>query len=309
MCNINKRGKFLMRILIPIGCRSDEGISKPIIKRLNNNDWCNILPYQLAPANFIESYNETLEEIRIFKPNCIFITGDRIEMTAAACAAFHKNIPIIHYGSGIVNTPISTFDDINRHCISLWADIALCEDMGSANKVGMLWLNIEKITPIHADWGIDKPNVLFQLEERNIYIVGITHLDDLEIDESLVPKEPYDLVLYNPTTKYAECPIIHLDRDIIVIGPNADPWLTEWHLKSNYDNLPRPQFLGLLKNCERYITNSSSAYYERSIMKEGSEIVMMGDRNKNRSTPTDLKGGASDKIIKIIKEWWLKKNE
>jgi UDP-N-acetylglucosamine 2-epimerase len=152
----------------------------------------------------------------------------------------------------------------------------------------------------------------------NIYIVGSTHLEGLEIDESLVPNEEYDLVLINPTTlqkdNYWE---YEVKRMQVIIGSNPDiPFDKEWfsHDKKRtnfvkYDNLPRPQFLGLLKNCKRFITNSSTAVYEAPYFLKKEQIIQVGDRNKNRTQFEYEKQDklASEKIVETLKNWWREK--
>ncbi|KKK55505.1 hypothetical protein LCGC14_3073890, partial [marine sediment metagenome] len=67
----------------------------------------------------------------------------------------------------------------------------------------------------------------------------------------------------------------------------------------------------LLKNCERFITNSSAAYYEAPHFLREEQIIMVGARNKNR-TPvlTNNKGTpASELILKHLKNYWRNKNE
>lgn len=282
------------KIFVPQGCRSDKPLSDPVIKRLKACEEFEVIVPELIPTSFGDSYDRIKALALYFKPDVLFATGDRIEMTAAACAAFHTSIPIIHYGAGIVNTPIATWDDINRHCISLWSEVQLCEDNFSLGKSNQL---------INAIGG--KPNGR---------VVGHTHCDDLEVDESLVPEYEYDLVLYNPTTMYEEdiefilLEGLNKNTDTIWIGSNPDP-SHNIHIPINYENLPRPQFLGLLKNCKRYISNSSNTYYEAPYFLKPEQIINIGDRNCARSTKFEGKPGASDKIVSIIKEWWRDKCE
>ena len=282
-----------MKVLIPIGCRSDEGLSKPIIKRLKEDPFFEVhTKKMIRPGNFSVSYNDIEPFEIIFKPDLVFITGDRIEMTAVACCAFHNNIPIAHYFAGVQNFPLTTLDDINRHVITLWSDIQFVE-----SKICML--NVEMLLQ-----SIKKPT--------NCHIVGITHLENLEINESLIPKEEYDLFLLNPEPNIS--PWAYKDRKRIIIGSNPDPNPIKWKIISTdiyYDNLPRAQFLGLLKNCERFITNSSAAYYEAPHFLREEQIIMVGARNKNR-TPvlTNNKGTpASELILKHLKNYWRNKNE
>ncbi len=284
-------------ILYPVGCRSDEGLSAPVIKRLKADPYFEIRIVQLAPARFEESYNRVKIFCNSLKPTAIFCMGDRIEMTAAACAAFHCKIPIIHFGSGITNQPLSTLDDVNRHCICLWSDLIFCENRRAYFTSWKLWDAIHKSNGFEA------------------HIVGTTHMDDIEIDESLVPDEPYDLILINPTTRYKEVQHVESDIKTIKIGPNPDPkdvfkdptW-TIWH--PDYHNLPRPQFMGLLKNCRRFLTNSSSAYYEAPYFLKPEQIIVIGSRNAQRSSDyTDMQQGASDRIVDIMKKWCEKRKK
>ena len=49
------------------------------------------------------------------------------------------------------------------------------------------------------------------------------------------------------------------------------------------ENMERSKFLGLLKNCNFFFTNSSAAYYEAPYFLEEKQIVHIGQRNKERS--------------------------
>ncbi len=291
------------RILFPVGCRSDE-FNRPIFRRLYDNTLFDTIILPLKAANFVESYKITQTYIDVYKPDIIFITGDRIEAMSAACCAFQNNILIAHYGSGITNYPLSTLDDVNRHCITLMTDIALCEDEKSAKNVNDLWVTIKKYNG------------------NNIHITGITHLDDIVINESLVPPRDYDLIVYNPPTRNQEIMeqeideihnYISPDREFIWIEPNPDlQW--DYYPENFYkfvmlSTKPRPQYLGLLKNCTRFISNSSDIYYIAPKWLKPEQIILIGERNKNRSTPAKLKTGASQRIVKILENWWISKND
>ena len=288
-----------IKVLVPVGCRSDAGLSKPIIKRLRKHPKFECITTSLNPAVFYGSYGHVEQVIWDEKPDLVLCVGDRIEMCAAAAAAFHNGVKIGHVYAGVVSDPLATLDDINRHCISLWADICFCEDYISTLKVADLWSTIGK-----TNINLDK----FEYEKIGIYEVGITHLDDLEVNESLIPSEAYDLILMNTTTTI-EDPINMFipNKKTIRIGGNPDGKSHSIGVDIDYDNLPRPQFLGLLKNCTRFITNSSAAYYEAPHFLAPKQIIMVGERNKNRSTPQKLETGASDKIVQILSEYFRDK--
>lgn len=288
------------RILIPQGCRSDKPVSDPIIKRLEKEDWCIVKVIQLEAADYMKSYQIT-EDKGFGFADILLACGDRIEMSAAAQCAFLHNIPIAFFGAGIINDPIATYDDLFRHQMTLISEIALCDDKESYKRC---W---EFLTSL-------------DLERRiEIHEVGLTYLDDIEVDECIVPKWEYDLILYNPTTMYQEdLPLIlknSKSKNVIWIGSNPDPhYLEKIDLivrKGDHylyhENLPRPIFLGLLKKCKRYISNSSNIYTEAPLFLKPEQIIQIGDRNKNRNTIFKNEKGASDRIVKILKKWWERK--
>lgn len=299
-----------VRVLVPIGSRSDKGLSKPIIKRLQDDDFFDVHTIELS--DYDESFHYT-DSVLANAFDMIICTGDRMEMFAASLAAFFRNIPIVHVYAGIVNRDHPTKDEIYRHSISLMSELQFCESYEAENILFHFFNSIGKVP--------------------NAHVVGITHLDDLEIDETLVPRvgrsiqKWYNLILYNPLTNPKEAKKMRWEIERIkteakfginlniIIGSNPDGWTDgkRYELEEAlglldnttfYKNLPRPQFLGLLKNCQKFITNSSSALYEAPYFLKEDQIINIGVRNTKR-TPIDItKTGASSKIVKIIKEWW-----
>ena len=224
----------------------------PILKRLPK-----AVSLTLKPGDYLGSLVLTHDHLQANSYDAILCVGDRIEMTAAAFAAFHNNVPIIHYFAGVKNI-ITTLDDINRHCITLWSDMQLVESKRCKRNVKKLCKNINK--------------------KANCHVVGITHLDDLILDYSKVPETPYNLILYNPTTKQ--------DERVVYIGANEDD---EW-----YKNLPRSQFLGLLSRANKFYSNSSAVVYEAPYFLGKSHIITIGKRNKKRTKLRKLKRGAQN---------------
>ena len=304
-----------MKVLVPVGCRSDEGLSAPVIKRLNGTD-IQTTTVDLVAGSHSRSYARTAARILCTeRPDIVLIFGDRIEMTAAAAACFNNNVPIAHVYAGI-NNNIATLDDVNRHVITAWSEIQFCESLKAVHKVCTIMGSIGK-------------------NNDNAHNVGITHLDDLEISEAVVPDEEYDLVLFNPETYgqdlkqtirdgmitasgFVTCANgYNLGRHTVVLMPNPDAGrehILEFQeiMKNSaegvngmytfHSNLPRPEFLGLLKNCQRFITNSSSAIYEAPHFLKSRQIIQIGDRNRGRDRGP-FETGASDKIVKELMKW------
>ena len=153
-------------------------------------------------------------------------------------------------------------------------------------------------------------------KKPNSYIVGISHLDNVNLCYDYVPSLPYDLILYNPI----------IDKDLqkkeireiqqLINGPFITIGSPDEHIEINgenhthYNNLDRDQFLGLIEKCERFITNSSCAIYEAPFLMNQENVIQIGNRNSYRSTkPEELKTGAIVKVVEILKKWWKDKND
>jgi len=300
-----------MKILVPVGGRSDEGLSAPVIRRLEKDKRFEVHTLQLS-RDYVCAYLQVKHVCEDHKPHLVFVTGDRMEMAAAAAAAFNCRVPIAHFYAGIGNT-LATVDDVHRHAITLWSSIQFCESRVAANRV----------IDLRSAAGIPT---------KEVHVVGISHLDDLQVWEGKkdIPDYKYDLVLYNPPTWLPEGEqqaamqkdgtqiskiLQQKDHGAIFVGANADRGrefvLEEVYTKQCYrtgdrfyENLERPHFLGLLKHCQRFITNSSVAIYEAPHFLPPDRIYLIGDRNRGRDRGP-FERGASDKIVKILEGYAL----
>lgn len=227
------------------------------------------------------------------KPDIVLIPCDRGEQVPVALVCLSKNVPIAHFYSGS-SIGGNIQDEIYGMIIALCSHIHLCHDEGAVQilkKIG--------------------------IEDWRIKVVGSTAFDDVTLDYSLVPDEPFDLVLINPDTVSKE----RTERDIeealgrlwrrsVIIGPNEDEnreiilkKIEEFIRKGKvvcdfYESVSRGQFLALLKKCEHFITNSSSAFYEAPYF--STPCILIGERNKFRKVPPKIVTGASDRIVEIL---------
>lgn len=302
----------MFKIVVPNGGRSNEGLIEPILKRLRANSNFEVFQiyFDTEVGDFNKAYKYSdyvLMKVGKIDYDLVLCVGDRVEITAAAAAAFHHGIPIAHVYAGTVGDH-NMLDAVNRHVITLWSDIQFCESERAA----------EHIRALNSAAGL----------VNNIHIVGCTHMDDLVIDEGRIFEEPYDLVLYNPLTKVGIdtiqselkqiTGILDPKKTIMWIGPNDDKnryfvleYLNELHGDGVYcmhsaSTLPRPEFLCLLKNCDRFIGNSSSMFYEAPYFLDPNQIIHVGTRNAGRETITQY--GASDKIISVLEDAYVKNN-
>jgi len=254
--------------------------------------------FNRASDGAIESLKRRLIEKKMYTDNAseathILAVGDRSETFDFVLSWYRKNKPIIHLWAGEVAS-WSTHDDVYRHAMTLMSEIQFCTNKEAMNVVTDLCWNVSK--------------------EPNAHVIGNLMLDDLEIDKEFkLPETEYNLVLYNPPSRMSDAEIneeiesIHKIVDgteYIWIEPNGDKGseLLQGHF--THSNFQRGEFLALLKNCRRFITNSSCQYYEAPFLINKSQIVSIGKRNSDRNSKDSEMGekGAVNKIIDILEK-------
>lgn len=295
--------KTKMRKLVISSSSESEGYIQPLIKRLKNHpDFSPLIFHPVPKGNRWAAFTIIYKRAEIFFDNnpiidAVFIPSDRVEHLPVAISAFHKNIPIVQLYGGDISS--GTFDDFNRYIYSIYASVVFCSTEEAAKRVRLLYTLLNKDT-------------------KHVYVSGMTHFDDVEINESDVLDSEYDLVLYNPITRDKnpeermgkELEEIQnlLDKHTLWAEPNEDlgrDYVIKF-AKNLIDNnvtylarIDRSKFLGLLKNCSRLIGNSSMVCYEAKKFLNGGQIIRIGERNKLREEVPITTGG-SDKIVKIL---------
>lgn len=283
-------------IIVLSSSRAEKHLLEPVVDELRKNKRFNVIFWHME----LDECKNVADKIEQLKPHLVIVPCDRQEILRTAIELFYKRIPMAHFHAGDISKE-GSFDDIARHMITLMCDIHFCNGDKAKKRVQTLLKTIGK-------------------SAKHVYNVGTTAFDNVKIDYSKVPDEPFDLVLYNVPTKKPE----EMDKDLdkiesmldkktVWIYPNTDPG--HWHIigrieqvkRKNenvitYVRLPHSQFLGLMKKCERFIGNSSSMFLEAPYF--GTKIVPIGSRNIGRETPT-LKKGASKRIADILEKLYL----
>jgi GDP/UDP-N,N'-diacetylbacillosamine 2-epimerase (hydrolysing) len=251
--------------------------------------------YNRASDGAIEHLFKTMKEKEMVacnreKADYIIAVGDRTETFDVVLEQYRENKPIVHLWAGEQSQ--GTHDEVYRHSMTLMSMMQLCTNEHAKKRVELLCKATGK--------------------EPNIYVVGNVMLDDLSVDEILVPDVPYALILYNPvsiskeeTEKEIEEILEHVEKSHLIyiwIEPNGDKYSELIYPYVTVNNLPRKHFLGLLKHCKFFITNSSCQYYEAPFFLESDQIVPVGRRNTERESKyANMKmGGATEKIIEIL---------
>lgn len=304
---------MIKKVGILTGCESDVHLAQQICTEL---DKLYIAPtyIDLTQNNIIDSYHKANYCFKNSKYDFVLAVGDRTEQVGGVLAAFQNKIPIGHLYAGDHNT-IATFDDKHRHVITLYSDIQFCSCPESFEHTGKL-MYAAGLTP-------------------NPYYVGATHfdgislyeLDNLKIDEDYIP---YLLILINSETlgkdkelieetilkilSYAKATV----PNVIITKGNGDDNCIETKLYTELNSIYYTKicmikenrnshlfFLSLIKNSVAFITNSSAAIYEAPRFLTEDKIILVGNRNKNRTKiPRESHSrNASKKVAKLIKQY------
>jgi GDP/UDP-N,N'-diacetylbacillosamine 2-epimerase (hydrolysing) len=218
------------------------------------------------------------------KPDWIILAGDRGEQLMGAIAGAYTYTPVAHIQAGERSGNI---DGTSRHALG-------------------------KFVHLHFAANQDASERLIKLGEQpfRVHNVGAPQLDELtqgkissrtEIEKkyNLTQKQPYLLVAQHPVTEQMNLAeeqvkvlidsLRHFKKQKIWILPNNDAGseivrkilLQERHSDIQvYDNLTRQDYLGLLKNCEAIVGNSSSGLLEAPSF--GVPAVNIGRRQIDR---------------------------
>lgn len=283
------------RVIVCWSNRSERGLLEPVIKRLRK--YFEVIEFKVDeeedPFELGRLYESAYSFLHEHEPDLVITPFDRKAQIFAALAARMLNLKVAQIHAGDISRE-GTWDDSVRHMISLVSDYLFCNGEESAERAREL----VKLTGSSA----------------KVFEVGSTAFDDLKIDTSACLEGSFDLVVYSPPTRRPD--LIEkeldeieslLDKPAVWIGPSGDPGSNQIVARAKklekegkikfYQNLPRPKFLGLLKECTRAIGNSSSFLLE--LPHFGKRHVHIGVRNLGRET-VKIKPGGSDRIAEIL---------
>jgi len=220
------------------------------------------------------------------KPDINLVLGDRDEMLSSTIAAYHMNIPNAHIHGGDVSGGI---DEYTRHAITKISNIHFASTKKSMNRILKMGENPKYV------FNTGSPAVDEILDQK------ITTKKELNLKYNLDLNGNEIILIYHPVTTQSNLSELQiknilnvlnkLNKVIIVIGPNSDLGNTsilkqiKFFAKNNsliklYPNLPRSDYLGLLKNVKILVGNSSSALIEASYFNV--KVVNIGIRQKGR---------------------------
>jgi len=248
-------------------------------------------------------------KIKEIKPDVILVLGDRGEMLAGAIAGVYLGIPVAHLHGGEVS---STVDDTTRHAITKLAHIHFPATELSAERI------LKMGEPKETVFVVGAPSLDSILYERLIESEKIADIYGLDLSRPIV------MVIQHPVSieiEYAQDQIrqtldavVDLEFQTVVIYPNADAGgrrmieiIKSYEHNPNikaYKNIPRKEYLSLLKVASVLVGNSSSGIIEASSFKL--PVVNIGTRQKGRERGENVidadyeKGDIKSKIFMCL---------
>jgi len=242
-----------------------------------------------SPASMAKAIGDEIigfvEVLSREQPHLILLLGDRGEMLAAAIAASHLNIPIVHIHGGERS---GTVDEMVRHAISKFAHYHFVATEASRERLIKMGEQPSHIYHVGAP-GLDEivahtPSSRasfcqsFQLRANEDIALVIFHpivqaYNDLKAQITMVLKAALDLglqlICFEPNADAGA----HTIRDVL-IDYRAHP---EVRL---FKHMPRTQYLDCLANVDLMLGNSSSGIIEAASFNLG--VVNVGLRQNLR---------------------------
>ena len=297
-------------------CSSEQHLIEPVIDELNKLDmdpWIIGIPQNDITGSY-NKVNSTLNDGTGYpKVKFILAVADRPEQMGGVLAAFQNRIPIGHLYAGDHNT-VATFDDTHRHAITLYSRIQFCSnDESMANVRRMmreagLASNAYTVGATHFD--SNNPEVIknkyrdykfnFPNEKGGFVLVSIN--SETYGDDKRLIAEVLDKASFYRSHKFVQIRGNGDDHVDNTIFTRLD---TESVDVIYLDRCQHDLYLYLMMNCLAFITNSSAAIYEAPHLLREDQIVMVGLRNKGRtSVPIFAHDGqASNRIANLIKRF------
>ncbi|MEX0764792.1 MAG: UDP-N-acetylglucosamine 2-epimerase [Nitrosopumilaceae archaeon] len=247
------------------------------------------------------------EIFRKLKPDINLILGDRDEALASALTASHMNIPNAHIHGG--DRTQAGVDEYNRHAITKISNIHFTATKKSRERIIKMGEN---------------PKYVFLTGSPSIdeAITNITDKKILEKKYNIKFTNSEILLLQHPVTTQTEKTeeqirnilnaVIKVKNTTIAILPNSDAghmtifrylkyYSKKYDFIRTHANVPRSDYLGMLKNCGILLGNSSSGIIEASYF--NIPVINIGIRQKDRERDKnviDVTDESSDSIYHAI---------
>ncbi len=233
----------------------------------------------------ISAITQTVNRV---KPDILLVLGDREESLATAIVGTYLNIPVAHIGGG--DKVVGNIDDHVRHSVTKLAHIHFPTNQESKKRIEKLGEESFRIFNF-GNPGLDRLKEYPKLNNKNIFKnLGLKHNYN----------EKFLIVIQHPlSSEYKESykqmkvtlsAVNELGLKSIIIYPNSDAG-SEGIIKAIneniknpnfviFKNIPRLEFINLMRNTSCLIGNSSAGILEAPFLKL--PVVNIGNRQKKR---------------------------
>ena len=250
-----------------------------------------------------------VQTVMRIKPDFLLVLGDREESIATALVSTYMNIPLVHIAGG--DRVVGNIDDQIRHSVTKLAHIHLTTNKESKDRVILLGEQRFRVHNV-GNPGLDRlvktkklsqsqlsKNLNFELTKDEPYIVLIQHALSSEVDQA-----------YQQMKITLEA-VKQMGLKTIISFPNSDAGGMEIIRAINEferlpfiytaKNIPRLEFVNLLRGAACLIGNSSAGILEAPLLKI--PVVNIGNRQKSRLKPKNVVdvGANKKQIISKIK--------
>lgn len=243
------------------------------------------------------------------RPDMLLVLGDREESITTALAGAYMNIPVAHLCGG--DRVVGNVDDQVRHAVTKLAHLHFTTNQESADRVlhlGEQPFRVHNVGNPGLDRLLEVPQLSagelsqrlgFTIDDDAPLLVVIQHVISTEIDDA-----------YHQMRETLEA-IEDLDIITVLSYPNTDAGgqqmiraIREFEYLPNLytaKNIPRLEFVNLIRRASCLLGNSSAGILEAPLLKL--PVVNVGNRQKGRLHAENVTFVPHDKaaIIKAVK--------
>ncbi|MDR9755321.1 MAG: UDP-N-acetylglucosamine 2-epimerase [Thermacetogeniaceae bacterium] len=227
------------------------------------------------------------------EPAFLLVLGDREESLAVATVGNYLNVPVVHLGGG--DRVIGNVDDHVRHAVTKMAHLHCPFTAQSGQRIIQMGEEPWRVT-VTGSPGLDAIKALPNLS-----------LSELEAGLGISLGERYFVLLQHPISSeftggasqidITLKAIVKVGLPTVIIKPNSDPGtrhmievIDEYVQKYNflwaYTNLPRLQFVNLLRHAVALVGNSSAGIHEAPFLHL--PAINIGNRQKGREHSNNI---------------------
>ena len=229
-----------------------------------------------------------VQTVSRIKPDWLLVLGDREESITTALVGAYMNIPVAHVSGG--DRVVGNVDDQVRHAVTKLAHLHFATTQESADRIIRLGEQSFRVHNV-GNPGLDRlltvpelsterlsKRLNFHLDDEEPLLVVIQHVISTEIDEA-----------YQQMRQTLEA-VADLGLKTVMSYPNTDAGgqkmisaINEFESMPNLyiaKNIPRLEFVNLLRRASCLLGNSSAGILEAPFLKL--PVVNVGNRQKGR---------------------------